>query len=88
MTPEALMIKKTVIARWESIGRKYWCELYRELIDGFSPSYSYRTDSGGGFQGSRELELEGLEATDAKAIAAFAAISLPFQFPSKYKRIQ
>ena len=79
---------KEAIARWESPRGKYWLELYREHADGLAPSYSYKSDNGGGFQGSRDIEPSGLDATDRAAISAFERISLPYQFPGRYRRVR
>lgn len=37
---------KTLIARWETRGRKYWLELYEDQF-----GFSYQMDNGGGSMG-------------------------------------
>jgi len=42
-----LMNGELLIARWETRGKRYWAELYKDKL-----GYSYKTDSGGGNIGS------------------------------------
>ena len=81
-----LQFQKVKIARWESTRGKYWLELYREYDDVFSPSYSYRGDSSGGFIGFRDI-VGDLESTDSAGIADFVSRRLHDHFPGKIMRV-
>ena len=61
----------TIIARWESRGKKYWVEVRKNDYTG---SFSYATDSGGGTD------------KDLPSVMAKAELQTTFA-PSKMKRV-